>query len=156
MSESDVVFMLIFSGVALALGLIAEANKDKTSASSTLVSKQEEAKIYYKLDRSRLREIADALPEHSIHNPVVKPLIEEANGYAETGDFIKARGRVNKAHRYLVQNAETFGFIRPLNKIFLAPEIPDDFDKDFVVESHTTSIAQLHCQSLQKILHVSG
>ena len=27
MSESDVVFMLIFSGVALALGLIAEANK---------------------------------------------------------------------------------------------------------------------------------
>lgn len=141
MSESDVVFMLIFSGVALALALIAESNKRQDERPvSPAMSKQEEAELFYQLDRSELQEIVDGLPQHSIHNPVVTPLLKEADVYAETGDFVKAKGRVKKAHRYLVQNAQTFGFIRPLNKTFLASEIPDDFDIDTVVESHAIHV----------------
>ena len=141
MSESDVVFMLIFSGVAIGLALIAEANRrEDERPQAPAISKQEENELYYDLDRSRLQEILDGLPEHSIHNPVITPLMELADVYAEAGDFIKAKGRVNKAHQYLVKNAETFGFIRPLNKIFLASEIPADFDTDTVVESHAIHV----------------
>lgn len=141
MSESDVVFMLVFAGTALALGLIAEANKKQDQRTpSPPISRQEEAKIHYRVDRRRLNEILDVLPEHSIHHPVLSPLVEQANRYAEDGDYLKAKGRVNKAHSYLVQNADKFGFIRPLNKIFLASDIPQDFDKDTIVESHAIHV----------------
>lgn len=134
MTGFDLAFMLIFSGVALALGLIAEANKNRVETPAVKFDPDDDKRGYFR-SRKALHEIVDVLPEHSIHHPVVSPLVAEAGEFASQGNFRKARRRFEKARSYLVENIETWAFIKPLNKVFLATPVPEHFDKEISVAS---------------------
>ena len=69
----DLAFMLIFSGVALALGLITEANKNRVKTPAVKFDRDDDKRGYFR-SRKALHEIVDVLPEHSIHHPVVSLL----------------------------------------------------------------------------------
>ena len=93
MTGFDLAFMLIFSGVALALGLIAEANKNRVETPAVKFDPEEDKRDYFRSKKS-LHEIVDVLPEHSIHHSVVSPLYAGAGEFASQGNFKQARHRV--------------------------------------------------------------
>ena len=134
MTGFDLAFMLIFSGVALALGLIAEANKNRVETPEVKFEAEEDKRGYFR-QKKFLHEILDVLPEHSIHHPVVSPLVLRASELAGQGDFSTARGLIEKARSHLSENIETLAFIKPLNKVFLASPVPEQFDREMRVAS---------------------
>lgn len=134
MTGFDLAFMLIFCGAALALGLVAEANKNRVETPAVKFEPDDDKRGYFR-SRKALHEILDVLPEHSIHHPVVSPLVAEAGEFESQGNFKNARSRVEKARSYLLENIETWAFIKPLNKVFLATPVPEHFDKEMSVAS---------------------
>ncbi len=134
MTGFDLAFMLIFCGAALALGLVAEANKNRVETPAVKFEPDDDKRGYFR-QKKFLHEILDVLPEHSIHHPVVSPLVLRASELASQGDFRTARGLIEKARTHLSENIETLAFIKPLNKVFLASPVPEHFDKEMRVAS---------------------